>query len=156
MKKIFSLITIICLSILICGCNNEKNLEMSLSDIMESVYKNVNEEKLPMMLVNNELTKDNLKGYTGLDDLEFEEGIASESMVGSIAHSVVLVKVDDKQDINKIKKDIKENINPRKWLCVGVDDEENVIVDNIGNVVILIMDNDIAQELHNNFKSLNK
>ena len=49
--------------------------------------------------------------------------------------------------------DIKDNINPRKWICVGVE-EDNVIVDNIGDLVILIMDNNYPDTLHENFKNL--
>ena len=33
---------------------------------------------------------------------------------------------------------IKENVNPRKWICVGVE-KEDVIVKNKGNLIILIM-----------------
>lgn len=158
MKKILGLLVIMNVALLLSGCGitKKENLTGSLTEIMTSIYANIDEENLPMALGNTDITSENLKGYTGLDSLDFESGIASESQVGSIAHSVVLLRVKDGADIEKIKADIKANVNPRKWLCVGVDDEENVIVDNIGNTIVLIMDNNIAQELHNNFKSLNK
>lgn len=157
--KLLTMIGFMSLALLLCGCDKKSqntNLEGSLTDIMSNVYSNIAEDKLPMMLGNTEVTSENLKGYTGLDSLDYENGLASESMVGSIAHSVVLLRVKDGADIEKIKADIKSNVNPRKWLCVGVDDEENVIVDNIGNTIILIMDNEIAQDLHKNFQALNK
>ena len=156
-KIMYGVALVVSMGLLLCGCGNkQKNLTEPLEDIMTKVYENIDSDKLPMMLGNIEITKDNLEGYTGLKELEFESGIASESSVGSIAHSVVLLRVKDDADIEKIKKDIKANVNPRKWICVGVDDEENVIVDNIGNTIILIMDNEIAEDLHENFLSLNK
>ena len=160
MKKVVSLFLVLFIGVfLLSGCTSKEengNLSGSLSDIMADIYKGIEEDKLPMALGNTEITKDNLEYYTGLSDLDFVEGIASESKVGSIAHSVVLLRVKDSVDINKTKEEIKEKVNPRKWICVGVDDEENVIVDNISSVIVLIMDNDIAQDLEANFKSLNK
>ena len=159
MKQIKLLGILGLISVLLCSCGKtekKENLTEPLTDVMSSIYANIDEEKLPMMLGNTEVTSENLEGFTGLKTLDFESGLASESKVGSIAHSVVLLRVSDDANIDKIKSDIKENVNPRKWICVGVDDEENVIVDNIGNTIVLIMDNEIATDLHNNFKSLNK
>lgn len=156
MKKILSIICVTFLCVLLCGCGKENNLTQSLEEIMDTIYNGIEEDKLPMMLGNTEITDDNLESYTGLKSIDYESGIASESMIGSIAHSVVLLKVKDNVDIEQTKKDIKENVNPRKWICVGVDDEKNIIVDNIGNTIVLIMSNEISTELHNNFLSLKK
>ena len=41
-------------------------------------------------------------------------------------------------DIEVIKDKIESSINPRKWVCVGVE-EDDVIVENEGNLIILIM-----------------
>ena len=35
-----------------------------------------------------------------------------------------------------MKKQIKENANPRKWICV---EAEEVVVENVGNVVLFLM-----------------
>jgi hypothetical protein len=56
-------------------------------------------------------------------------------------------------DIEAAKKAIKENVNPRKWLCVGVE-EDQVIVKNKGNLIILIMVADGSEELEAGFDSL--
>jgi hypothetical protein len=58
-------------------------------------------------------------------------------------------------DIEKLKSEIKENVNPNKWVCVGVD-PSNIIVDNIGDLVILIMSDTDAQALHSAFLALAK
>jgi hypothetical protein len=44
-------------------------------------------------------------------------------------------------------------VNPNKWICVGVD-EKNVLVDNVGDVVMLVMSDDNAQTLMDSFKGL--
>ena len=67
-------------------------------------------------------------------------------MMSSIAYSVVLVRMKDGANIEDAKTKIKENVNPRKWMCVEVP-EEDVIVKNKGNLIILIM---VADETNRN------
>ena len=74
-------------------------------------------------------------------------------MMTSQAYSLCLLRVKDGTDIEQLKADIKANVNPAKWICVSVEDEI-VIVDNIGDVVVLIMHNDLAEALHNAFLAL--
>lgn len=124
----------------------------SLEDIMQQIYDGTDLE-LPM-LGNVEITKDNVGYYFGVDGLEFTEGLASEAMINAIAHSVCLVRLPDGADIEAVKADIKANANPNKWICVCVD-ESDVIVDNIGNLVILIMA-DGSAKLHEGFLALAK
>jgi len=137
MKKILMIITIIVLTSLTCACKN-KNIEGNLEEIMTKVYSSVSEENKPMMLMNTEVTEENIEYYLGTKDIEYKEALASESGVGSIAHSVVLVRTKKNADIEKIKSNIKENINPRKWICVGVE-EKDIIVKNKGDLIILIL-----------------
>lgn len=135
------------------GTGNSSELStMKLETMMEGIYKGIGEDELPS-LVNTPVTAENLKNYTGLESLDFEEGLASEPMIGSIAHSVVLLRVSDGVDIEKTKSDIKQNVDPRKWICVGVEDKD-VLVDSRDNVIVLIMVNGIASDLQKNFKAL--
>jgi hypothetical protein len=83
-----------------------------------------------------------------------KEAYVSEPMIGSIAHTVLLVRMEEGADVEAAKKAIKDNVNPRKWICVGVEDEKNVIVDNRGDLIVLIMENTHAQTIHENFKNL--
>jgi hypothetical protein len=105
---------------------------------MEKVYKNLPEDHTPMGLDNIELNDENIEGYIGTKDIEYKEAIARESMVGSIAHSTVLIRVKEDADIESIKNKIKENVNPRKWVCVGVE-KEDVIIKNKGDLIIVII-----------------
>lgn len=150
MKKLFlfMLIAVACFGLT--GCGN-KNIEGSLEDIMEKVYADIDDEDKPMMLTNIELTDENIKDYIGTDKIEYEEALANESGVGSIAHSVVLIRTKEGADVEKIKKEIKDNVNPRKWICV---EAENVYVESKGDLVILIMSGDIADDIKENFENL--
>lgn len=152
-KKIGLIFMAVILGLTFTGCETkEKNLEGNLEDIMAKIYEQSGEEQ-PMMLANTELTNENLEYYLGVKELDFKEGIASESQVGSIAHSIVLVRVNEGVDIEKAKEDIKANVNPNKWICVGVEDKD-VIVDSKGDMIILIMVNETASKYHETFKNL--
>ena len=73
--------------------------------------------------------------------------------MSSKAHSVVVVKVKDGVDVEKTKEEIKEKVNPAKWICV---EASSVIVESKGNVIILIMldDSNIATKMQESFKNL--
>lgn len=152
LKKILAIVLISCLSITMVGCG-QKNIEGNLSDLMDKIYEGIDESSLPMMLMNVEVTEENVEYYLGSADIEFEEALASESAVGSIAYSVVLVRAKDGANIENLKKQIKENVNPAKWICVSVE-KDNVIVDNIGDLVILIMSNEMSEEIQTRFQNL--
>ena len=130
--------------------DNESVLEGDLSAIIQEIYK-VSKLELPKT-ADTSLTEENESYYIGTTDAAYTEALASEPMMSSIAHSVVLLRVEDGADIDKIKEDIKSKVDSRKWICVGVE-PENVIVDNIGNLVILIMSENSAA-LHDAFTSL--
>lgn len=149
-KKLIVLGTIMTLCLTMVGCGN-KNIEGKLPDLMEKIYKDIPEDKLPMYLENKEVTEENVEYYLGSKDIEFKEALASESMVGSIAYSVVLVRAKEGADIEKLKKQIKENVDPRKWICVGV---ENVVVENIGDLIIVILSDDLGTEIQKGFQNL--
>ena len=153
MKKIRFIIVILCLFTLTLGCQKKSNnIDDSLASIMENVYANIPSDDLPA-LENIKVTKDNQEYYLGSSDFSYKEALASEPLMSSIAHSVVLVRVNSINDVEKIKKEIKEKIDPRKWVCVGVEDN-NVIVESKGNLIILIMDNEYATVIRDNFLNL--
>jgi len=138
MKKIFAILFIGLTSLTIfTGCAS-KNVEGSLDELMTKVYAELPQEETPMMLQNVEVNAENMEYYLGVSDIDIKEALASESATGSIAHSVVLVRVNDGKDVNDVMTKIKENVNPRKWICVGVE-ESDVVVKNKGDLIILIM-----------------
>ena len=130
----------------------EKNIEGSLEDIMTSLYAGISEDNLPMGLSNMEVNSENIESFIGTANVKYTEALANESMVGAIAHSVVLVRLEDSQDPAAAVEEIKNKVDPRKWICV---EASNVVVKNKGNLVVLIMSNEeLAPKLESNFDNL--
>ena len=168
-KKISLFVMIFAVMFLVTGCGNDNkekdkenkeenkqdnttNVEGKLEDLMTKVYEDIPEEERPMMLMNVEVNEENVEYYLGTTDIAYEEALASESGVGSIPHSVVLVRVKENADIKAIKTKIKDSVNPRKWVCV---EAEKVVVENRGNLIILIMSSsDNVDKLLTGFNNL--
>ena len=151
MKKFLLVLVAILLMVGLTGCG-EKNVEGSLEEIMDKVYASIPEDERPMMLMNVELTEENVEMYLGTADVEFEEALASESATGSIAHSVVLVRVKDNANVEVIKEKIENSVDPRKWICVEADEVE---VESKGNLIILIMSSESnAEKIETEFNKL--
>lgn len=152
MKKLLCLFSVLTLSLILVGCGKpeSKNIEGSLEEIMEKLYAGIKEDAMPMAINNTTLTDENFK-YYAFADVKYKEAIASESMTGSIAHSVVLIRLEDSKDAPNVVKEIKEKADPRKWICV---EAENVYVLNKGDLVVLIISNDLAEPIKTNFENL--
>lgn len=163
MKKLLLslLLVFMVVSLAACGGNSNNaggNVDGDLPTLMTELYAGIGEENLPM-LGQMEISDDETFAWIiGAQEGFVLEGVkeayVSEPMMGSIAHTVLLVRMEEGADVEAAKKAIKDNVNPRKWICVGVDDEKNVIVDNRGDLIVLIMENNHAQTIHENFKNL--
>ena len=153
MKKIgyVFMITMICFLFIGCG-KNQSNIQEPLSDVMKKLYENISEDEMPL-LENVEVTKENQEYYLGNVSFNYQEALASEPVMSSIAHSVVLIRLKDTKNIESIKKEIKEKVDPNKWICVGVEDK-NVIVVSKGNLILLVMDDEYATQIRDNFLNL--
>jgi len=144
MKKLnkILLLLLVVATFTLTGCS--KNVEGELSDIMDRIYADVKEDERPMLETVNILEQetenlDDLIVYTiGTKDIKYKEIYESRPMMGSIAYSVVLVRMEEGADVEAAKTAIKENVDPRKWFCVWVEPED-VIVKSKGDLIILIM-----------------
>ena len=135
-----------------------ENLEGSLEDILKKIYDTAAtseqfKEYADTGLQKTEITAERTEYYLGKAGIEFEEALSSEPIMSPSAYELDLVRVKEGADIESIKKEMKDNVNPMKWVCVGVD-PENIIVDNIGDVIILIMSDDEGKALHDAFLAL--
>lgn len=129
-----------------------KNVEGTLEEIMTKLYVGINQDNLPMMLSNMEISKESLENFVGTSEIDMKEAMVSESGVGSIAHSVVLIRLNDVSKANDAVTKIKGHANPRKWICV---EASNVVVKSKGDLVVLIMSNEeLAPKLETNFDGL--
>ena len=113
-----------------------------MQNLVNTVYTGI-EDNLPPTLntqivdVNN---VDVLKSFTGLTSNEnIDAVVASEPMIGSQAYSFVLVKIKDGADADGIAKEMSENIDTRKWICVQA---EKLYATSVDNLAVLVMSSD--------------
>ena len=113
----------------------EANVEGTLEEIMAKLYEGISPENLPM-LGQMPVDSESVEYYLGTTEVSFKEALVSEPMIGSIPHSVVLVRLNDAKDADAAVAKIKESANPRKWICVQA---SNVVVESKGDLVVLIL-----------------
>ena len=78
-----------------------------------------------------------LTSYTGLSSGEkLKDGAVYEPMMGSQAFSLVLVRVADAAEAESVARQMKQNINPRKWICV---EANQIMAAGYGDMVMFIM-----------------
>ena len=111
-----------------------------VSAFMDEVYGGVAEDLLPMEVQTTELDlgdTDMISYHTGLSDLDGIEGIyLSESMMSSTAYSAVYIRTTDEADAEAIRKQLMDNINPAKWVCVTAEQQCAVL---LGNDIFFVM-----------------
>ena len=163
MKKISVLMALILVLLALVGCGASNNggssaapavtLEGTPSEIVDKIYAGAPEDlEYPMMLTTSELTEDNSVYMTGVERSEYKEGAVSESMVGSIAYSMVVLRANDAEGAQALADSVKEKVDPRKWICV---EAEKKVVEQRGDLVLLVMSGtDLADQIVANFQAL--
>ena len=164
MKKLLSFV-ICATSLMACltGCfgNNStggKNVEGNLEDLMQKILDNVDSSVELPMTMGEVLTQqgtqfnENVAYFIGADDIPFIEGYVAEPAFGAIPLSIVLLRMEKDANIDEAMSRMKSGIDPAKWICAFVDPSD-IIVDNIGDLVILIMSAH-SKEIHAAFLKL--
>jgi len=153
MKKFLSVMLVLTMVLSMAACGGKKNQEteapaLSVSGTMEELLNKTIEQRpvefmggvIPVDLTDS--TEDGLwaiKSYTGLDSAEkITEAAAFEPMMGSMAFSMVMVRLAEGADAKAVAEAMKSGIDTRKWICVEADDLK---VAGFGDVVMLIMVN---------------
>ena len=146
MKKFLTLLFVMMLimtTFTACGSGNEGgaaggSVEGTPAEIIDKIYEQHPVADLPLGTIEIDLADpDAVKMFTGLDSAEGLKDIAVyEPMMGSIAFSLVLVRVDDAANAKDIAQKMSDNIDTRKWICVEADDK---LVAGYSDVVMLIM-----------------
>ena len=140
--------------ILVSGSGNKDNVETpkDINDIINTINKN-NKDVLPELETMKVDIKniDEVTSYTGLKtNNDIESIVVSVPMMTSQAYSVAVVKVKDTANVEKIKQEMLDNIDMRRWICVSA---EQLYITNSGNVIFSVMaDKDIAKAVYNDFK----
>lgn len=111
-----------------------------VSAFFDEMYTNVPKDMLPggIMTTELDLTDADMISYnTGLTDVSQIAGISlSESMIGSVAYSVVYIRTQEGADAEQIRKDLMANIDPAKWICVMA---EKQIAGRFGDDIFFVM-----------------
>ena len=140
--------------ILVSGSGNKGSVETpkDINDIINTINKN-NKNVLPELETMKVDIKniDEVTSYTGLKRNDgIESIVVSEPLITSQAYSVAIVKVKDNADVEKIKQEMLDNIDMRRWICVSA---EQLYITNSGNVIFSVMaDKDVAKAVYNDFK----
>ena len=134
--------------------NEEGKIETAeqMKEMFKTIYNKLG-EKLPNLETQEISIKDEtqVKAYTGLkSNKDIEKIVVSEPLMSSQAYSAVTIKVKSGANIEEIKKEMLENINMSKWICVSA---EKMYITNNENTIFMVMSNeDWANPVYNEFK----
>ena len=124
-----------------------------LTTLVDKIYEGL--ELFPSLATMElDLTDMDMVTYeTGLTSVEDVDGIVvSAPMMSSQAYSMILVKAKDSSKADLIAKEMNDNVNPNKWICVSA---EKVYATSCGNVAFLVMTNaDMADDVYESFKKV--
>ena len=147
MKKLIALIMVVAMAASLVACGNkaavekaplEGTMEENAMKVMEIAPVEFMGGTIPVDLTDtSEDGKWAVNYFTGLNDASKITDVAVyESMMGSQAFSLVLVQVNDAAEAESVAREMKEKINPRKWICVEAND---IKAAGCGDVVMFIM-----------------
>lgn len=139
------------------GTSSKSNLTISSSQDLENLVNQIYEgvETFPSVATMSVDITDKeavtySTGITSTDKIDF--AVVSEPMMSSQAYSMVLVKVKSSKDADTIAKEMNDNINPDKWICVSAD---KVYTTSSGDVICLVMaSEEMAKPVYDKFKTL--
>ena len=120
----------------------QTGVKIQTAEDMQKVFNDINtklQNALPSIEVREVDVTDELSvtAMTGLKSKNNVEAIvAAEPFMSSQAFSAVMVKVSDGANIEEMKKEMIDNIDMRKWICVSA---EKARVTNYGNIIFLVM-----------------
>lgn len=107
--------------------------DSELSALVDSIYEAYPVELMMMQTTAIDLDDESWLTYnTGLTAEQAElvdAGVKSESLTGSQAYSLVLLRVKDAADAQNVADAMLENIDPAKWVCVMADQQRVVTFD---------------------------
>lgn len=141
------------------GCGKEQqaaNLEGSCEEILTKVYENAkldDETREAMEYYQTTPIDETTAEYLlGTADVKYAEAVVSAPMMNAVAYQCVILRVAEGEDVEAAKKLLKDNANPRKWVCV---EAESVVVENVGDVILYIMaDQTTADAVKTSFLAL--
>lgn len=134
--------------------NEEGKIETAeqMKEMFKTIYSKLGKKLLNLETQEISIEDETqVKAYTGLkSNKDIEKIVVSEPLMSSQAYSAVTVKVKSGANIEEIKKEMLENINMSKWICVSA---EKMYITNNGNTIFMVMSSeDWAKPVYNEFK----
>ena len=149
MKKFIALVLVLVMAAAMVACGGNKEVAADKAPLEGTMEENVLKvmEIAPVEFMGGTMpvdltdtSEDGLWAITYFTGLSSAENIADaavyESMMGSQAFSLVMIRTAEGADAQAVAQEMTENIDTRKWICVGADEK---IVAGYGDVVMLIM-----------------
>ena len=146
MKKLIALALVLAMALSLAACGGKTADKTPLAGTMEENVMKVMEiapvefmvGAMPVDLSDtSEDGKWALSYFAGLDDAaKITDVCVYEPMMGSQAFSLVMVRTAEGVEPKEVAQEMKDNINPRKWVCVGADE---VMAAGYGDTVMFIM-----------------
>ena len=146
MKKFVSVILMAALALsLFAACGKTESDAPKGADLsgetVEALVNKIYESTMPefaLMTMPVDLADAEMVAWqTGISDPALlKEAVISESMMGSQAYSLVMVRVNDAAKSEEVAQMMLDNIDPRKWICVAADDIDAAIY---GDLVLFVM-----------------
>lgn len=161
---IIAVVLIIAIVIGVVVFNNQKNNKVESSDnskletvsqmkkMINALYSKLGDQ-LPSLETATISSSDinQVKTYTGLQSTDnIEKIVVSEPLMSAQAYLLATVKVKDGADIEKMKQEMLNNLDMRKWICVSA---EKLYITNHENTIFMIMSSaEWADPVYNAFK----
>lgn len=131
--------------------NNAEDLSALVNKVYEGQEGNI-PSSLQTQIIDtaDDMTVKMVTGLENANDLEYV--VASEPMITSQAYSLVLAKVKNGKNADEIAKQMSENVDQAKWICVSA---EKVYATSSGDIVFLVMASEkTAKPIYEKFKTL--
>ncbi len=110
----------------------------SLKAIADGMLSAIDAE-LPT-LVESEVSDDRFAYYFGVERPQgVSEVYVTEPMMSAIPFGIALLRLEDSAGAAALAKEMKQGINPARWVCVTASYVETAVR---GNVILLILDNE--------------
>ena len=147
MKKFLALLLAVLLAVSVAACGgsaeSSKKIEGTLEEVMQQIIDTVDvDDEVKQYVLGGLMQIPVVKGedeyYLGKQGFNYTEALAAEPMITAQAFSMVLIRTENAEESAKISEEIVKVVDPRKWLCVGVEEDE-VKSAYVNDLVLLIM-----------------
>ena len=130
------------------GSDMPEEERTKLMDMMDKLVDGVTDG----MSVSTEVIPADMEEYYAIPDVDGVYAVVNAPMMSSIAYEVVLVEVPEGTDAEAVADQMRENLNPRKWVCV---EAEETWVKTSGQYVVSVMTfKDMADQISANYDQL--